>query len=525
MVQDVVKTVGAVGDYASLADFAADLPADLVAADECWVATLTNGPADPGGAIIDTNCDATRFVVIRAAAGEGPGDHLDPAVDPLRAQAGKGAMIETATGDAVTVTGATTRVAIENIQIVALAGSAVSDDGAAQIFSVANAILEANGTIAAVTVRGAGTIAHCAVIQHGAGDGIALVDGAVAEACTVVKPPKVVADGMGVSFGGSPAAGARSCFVTGFRRAYGTGSGTAEALASDQMNILGVADDFADPYWTAVSATVNPGDSVPGPYGVPLQWLGNNLNAFARFDGPVIWSLAPGERIGFSVIVAQPTTLVSAILLDATAGRPELRITWTGNPPTVALLAQTAGFAARVGTLTDLGSGLWRLYLEAENTTAGAIDVTPSLYVTRDVGNSGLNVGLYAGAMMAGTGHLGTGFVEAGAVPGTSPLDGIDPLDAILSVTEGAEDLRPVDGGPLAGVGTTSAGADLYLRYRTAPDTVGAVTLSPAPVLTPDLYAMSTAFDAVRLIDQDDVLNAGLRRTVLPAAPSRRVGI
>lgn len=525
MVQDVVRTIGSGGDYATLSAFAAALPADLVAADERWIALLTNGAPDPGDAIVTTVCDATRYVLLRAAGGEGPGDLLDPQTDPLRAINGRGAMIETASGDALTVVGASTRLAVENLQIVAHAGAAISDDGTAEVFRIENAILEANSTIAAVTVRGGGTIEHCAVIQHGAGGGIALADGALAEACTVVKPPKPVADGTGISFSGSPAAGARSCFVAGFSRAYGQGAGVAEALVSDQVNILGVPDDFADPYWTAFSAAVDPGDTVPGPLGSPLQWLSNNLNAFARFEAPVIGSLPPGERMAFSAIVSQPTTLVNAILLDSTAGRPELRITWSGATPTTALIGQTAGFAARVGTLTDLGGGEWRLYLEAENTTASSIDVSPILYVTRDVSNTGLNVGLYAGAMMAGTGHLGTGFVEPGAVPGSGALEGIDPADAVFSVADGVEDLRPVAGGPLAGAGASGTGKDLYLRYRATPDTVGAVTLNPGPVITPDAYAMASVIDAVRLIDQDDVLNAISRRTVLPAAPSRRVGI
>ena len=347
MVQDVVRTIGVGGDFATLADFAAALPADLVAADERWIAEFWNGSADPGGAVISAVCDPTRHVVIRAAAGQGPGDLMDPANDALRGQPGKGALIQAATGDAVSVAGTGTRVAIANVQIVALTGVAVAADAATEILSIENTVLEANSALPAVTVRGSSSIAHCTVIQRGAGDGIALLDGALAEGCTVCKPPRVVADGVGVTFSGAPAPGARSCFVTGFRRCYGTGSATAEALVSDQVNILAVPDDFADPYWTAVSASVNPVDTVPGPYGFPLQWLGNNLNAFARFDGPVIASLPPGERIAFSMIVAAPTSLVSAILLDAAAGRPELRITWTANPPTVGLLGQLADFAAR----------------------------------------------------------------------------------------------------------------------------------------------------------------------------------
>ncbi len=524
MVQIVLKTVGVGGDYATLAAFATALPADLVAADELWVAELYHGAVDPGGAVIQTVCDATRHVIVRAAAGEGPGDVMDPATDPLRVQTSRGAIIEAATGDAISVAGPATRLEIANLQISALIGAAVATDGLAELASVDGCLFEADTSLPAVTVSG-GSMAGSAVIQHGSGDGIALVDGASAEGCTIVKPPRLVADGLGISFAGTPAPGARSCFVTGFRQAYGAGSGVAEALVSDQENVLAVPDDFADPYWTAVAATVNTGNTVPGPYGVPLQWLGNNQNSFSRFDGPVIVSLAPGARIGFSVIVAQPTALVSAILLDSTDGRPELRVTWTANPPTVGLLAQTAAFAARVGTVTDLGGGQWRLFLEAENTTAAALDVTPSVYVTRDVSNSGLNVGFYAGSMMAGTGHLGTGYVETGAVPGTGAVEGVDPAAAINGVDDGSEDLRPIAGGPLAGIGAAAGSADFYIRYRNAPDTVGAVTLQPAATASGQDVVLGSGLDPVVMVDQQDILSATARRTVLPASPDRRIGI
>ena len=520
----VARNIGVGGDFATLADFAAALPADLVMADEIWVAELFDGPADPGGAVIETICDATRYVVVRAAAGQGPADRMDPGGDPLRATPSKGAMIDAVTGDAILVQGASTRVEVFNLQVAAQAAAALTDDGAAAIARIEGCIIEADTSVAAVSLRG-GVISHSTILQRGSGDGLALSDGALAQGCTLVKTPRVVADGVGITFAGTPVPGARSCFVSGFRQAYGTGAGTAEALVSDQENVLAVSDDFADPFWTAVAATVNAGDTVPGPYSVPLQWLGNNLNAFSRFDGPVVASVAPGERMKFTLIVAQPTALVSAILLDSSAGRPELRVTWTSNPPGIGLLGQVASFAARAGTVTDLGNGLWRLYLEAENTTAAPIDVLPSVYVTRDVSNSGLNVGLYAGSMMAGTRHLGTGYVGLGAVPGLGAVEGVDPDLALISVADGTEDLRPVAAGPLAGVGGADGMTDLYLRYRNSPDTAGAVSLEASEVASADEVAVATTSDAVRLVDQDDVVTAVSRRTVLPAGPNRRIGV
>ena len=65
----------------------------------------------------------------------------------------------------------------------------------------------------------------------------------------------------------------------------------------------------------------------------------------------------------------------------------------------------------------------------------------------------------------------------------------------------------------------------MYLRYRSAPDTVGAVTLSPAAQVVPATGEIPSSLDAVRLIDQADVLTAAARRTVLPGGPVRRIGI
>ena len=169
MVQDVVRTIGSGGDHATLVAFAAAIPVDLVAADERWIAILSNGAADPGGVVINTVCDATRYVVIRAAGGEGPGDLMNPDFDPLRVTTGKGALIDAATGDAVSVAGASTRLAVENVQIRALSGAAVTDDGAAENFRITHSVIEANSAIAAVSVRGGGAIAHSAVVQSGTG--------------------------------------------------------------------------------------------------------------------------------------------------------------------------------------------------------------------------------------------------------------------------------------------------------------------------------------------------------------------
>lgn len=523
MTEIVIKAIGPGRDYPTLAAWAAALPPDLTAIDQCHVAELWADADDPGGAMIETVCDPTRYVIVRAAPGQALSDLADPDADPLAP--GPGALIQAASGDAITIVGAGTRVALQSLQIVAQAGSAVSDDGLGACVGLTRCLIDANGADAAASLRGVGALASgTALIQRGSGDGFALADGAVADGCTVFKPGRNVADGFGVSSTGAPATEVRSTIAFGFRQAFGPGIGTADALVSDQTNVIAAPDNFADPFWTAVSSTVDTLDTIPGPFGVPLQRLGNNQNGFARFDGPVVATIAPGETFVFSTIVASPTSLVSAILLDSTAGKPELRVTWTANPPTAALLGMTAQFAARAGSVTEIAPGTYRLLLEAENTTAAPLDVTPIFYVTRGVENVGLNVGMYAGNVMAGTGHLGTGFVFPGAVPGTNALEGVDPVAALADVSGTAPDLRPVTGGPLEGAGGASE-PDAYARHRLTPDTAGAVTLNPAPVVTASDLVIEFRVDAARAIDAADILAAQRNRVATPASPSRIVGV
>lgn len=526
MVEIVISSVGPGRDYGTLAEFALAVPPSLVVSDQRWVALLSSDAEDPGGAVFRTICDATRYVEVRAAPGEGFDDFLDPASDPLAVTPGQGALIRTTAGTAILAELPGTQVHLTSLQIIAHSGAALADDGDGSIFNVDRCLIEADGSSAAATVRGAGAcIANSVIVQRGAGDGIALFDGAAAKSCSLIKPPRDVADGFGVTGAGPVLPTAEACLAFGFRQAFDGNLATADRLVTDQTNYLDVADNLADPYWIKVSSTVDGLNTLPGPYNVPLQWTGNNLNSFSRFQASVGKTVDPGERIAFSAIVAQPTALVSALLFSSTAGNPELRITWTATPPTVELFGQTSALMTTNGALTALGNNTYRMFLEAENTTTSPVTVTPILYVTRGVENAGLQVGMYAGNLMAGCGNLGTGFVEADALPGTNAQDGIIPEDAVETYTASLLDMRPVTGGPLEGSGTPVASTDSYFQVRKAPDTIGAASLNIGPVLRPRAVRSALGFDAARLIDANDILTAQRDRTVLPASQSRRIGV
>ena len=526
MVEVLIRTVGPGRDYETLADFAAAVPPSLVAVDQRWIAEMSSDAEDPGGAVFRTASDTSRFVEVRAAPGEGFDDFMDPDNDVLAVTPGKGALIRTQNGDAIRAELLGTRVHVRSMQIVTEDGAALADDGDGNIFNVDRCIIDATGSAPAITMRGVGAkLSNCAIVQRGSGHGVYLERGTEAQNCTAVKPPKDVADGFGFTGEGSPFPNIHACVAFGFRQAFTLSFGTADRLVSDQTNVLPVADNLADPYWIKISSTVDTLNTVPGPFNVPLQWLGNNLNSFSRFQSSTGKIVEPGETIAFSAIVAQPTALVSALLLNSSIGNPELRVTWTSTPPAVGLLGQTSALRLVAGTVTDLGNDTYRLLVEAENTSASAVSVTQILYVTRGVENSGLLVGLYGGNLMAGCGNLGTGFVTSGQLPGLNRQDGIRPEDAVVSVSEAAPDLRPVAGGPLDAQGSPVPATDGYLRVRNDPDTIGPVSLNTGPLIRPQIARTAANFDAVRLIDSNDVLNAQRQRTVLPAAQSRRIGV
>ncbi len=253
-----------------------------------------------------------------------------------------------------------------------------------------------------------------------------------------------------------------------------------------------------------------------------MQRVGSNLNAFSYFSAGVVHSLQPGERFAFSMIVSDVTAIISALLLDALPNRPEMRVDWQTSPPTVSIVGAGASLQTVAGDVTDLGGGGYRMFLEAENTTAAPVDVAPIFYVTRGMENVGLEVGMYAGSAMAGNGHLGNGFTTAGSVPGSDPVAGFDPSEVFQDETDALLDLRPVQGSALDTIAPVSlTRPDLYRRYRTSPETIGAVALSVVESTAVSDLTIGTSADAVHALDEAEILSAFHKRTMLPDSPPR----
>ncbi|MEL7000793.1 MAG: hypothetical protein AAFP68_21305 [Pseudomonadota bacterium] len=521
----IVAKIGPGEDFPTLAAWADALPSDLTVSDEIRIAELLDTAEDPGNVLISTTCDETRHVIVRASAGMSVADLSDPATSPLRIEPGQGATIRAVTGDAIQLGSTATRAEVHGLQIEAQAGAALTDNGG-QFTAVSGCICSGDTADAVVAIRGNASIIQASVvIQRGSGDGVELRSGARADGLTIFKPERPVADGFGIFATEAPDSTVTKTIAFGFGQAFGPGIGSASALASDQMNLLSAPDDLSAPAWTRVSASIDPGDTVVGPSGVLLQKVGNNLNGFSYFGAEPIAGLAPGDRLAFNIIVSDVTAVISALLLDSTIGKPELHVDWSATPPGVTMLGASSTLQATNGTLTDLGGGAYRMFLEAENTSSAPIDATPIFYVTRGVENVGLDVGMYAGAAMAGDGHLGAGFILPGAVPGSNPVEGLAPTVALISADGSLPDLRPIAGTDLelAGGTTVASGQDIYGRPRRDPETIGAVALNAAPSTVPSPLAVPTMIEAAHAFDEREILAAYRARTVLPASPARTI--
>ena len=486
MVEYVIHPVGPGEKFETLAAWARALPVDLTAVDQLWVAELRATGEDPGNATIRTVCDETRYVEIRPATGQGFAELTDPVTDPVAPGMGLGAMLHCLRGDALRTEGPGTRVHLHGLQIMAEDGAALSDDEKGGFALIDGCLIEAHTPGPAVTVRGAqAKFRASGLLQRGCGDGIRLADGASAEGVTVLKPVRPTADGIGIVATHPGKSAVSSSAVFGFRQAFGFGLSLGAGVACDQNNQLSGPENFAHPAWTSNGAGVDPLDTKPGPFAVPLRRLCNCQNGFASFEHRQMLELPPAQQMCFSVLVTAPTVRSSGLVLLSSAGNVALKVGWVDTPANTTVIGHPDGLSVVDGGLVDLGDGCFRLWLVAHNSTKATLAVRPVLQVSAGIENAGMNLGLYAGCAMAGAGYIGTGFVPSDATKNVA-LPGVDPEAALRSASGHMPDLRPVEGGPLDSA-APGCGRDLLGRHRLSPETVGALSLNPAPrfVTTP----------------------------------------
>lgn len=450
MTRTIRHNIGPDGDFPTLAEWASALPRDLIAEDARYVAQLGGQIPDPGGIVIASRSDATRSITICPRPGEGFRDLYDPLTDALAPAPELGAMIQSLTGDAIRIHAAQAHVEIHGLQMICENGAVTGETAGTVGVVLGDCMIDANSAHPAVTLTGpASRMTGCTLIQRGLGDGICLRDGARIANSLIFKPERPVATGSGVATGTGRGCEASSVAVFGFRQSFAKGLSKARHLVSDQVNLVPAATDLADPAWQRTGASVDPMNTVPGPFAIPMQRVGNNQNGFSRLEGPVLGRCEPGERFSASLAIAQPTSLTSALTLGSVRCTAELMIDWRTTPPTTHLSRPRGTLQAKAGGITALGGETWRLWLEVENTGADPQDIRLGLHISRGTENVGLLLGMYAGMAMAGPGHLGNGFVPSGTALGPDCIEGVDPARALHSVDETAPDLRPLPGGPL----------------------------------------------------------------------------
>lgn len=197
----VERTIGTGGDYATLADWFAACPADLVAVDQIWRGLVKNQEFVSSGTLVTIGgktVSASCYVELTAEAGASFLDHADKATNPLRYDATKGASLKfTGNGQVgVQISQAYTR--ISKLQIISTADGTSSpalnvSTASATNCDINQCIVESsNGsTLGTLSLSGSGNVVRNSVIVQRKNDAAAvfggLVNGSSAYNCTYVS--------------------------------------------------------------------------------------------------------------------------------------------------------------------------------------------------------------------------------------------------------------------------------------------------------------------------------------------------
>lgn len=244
MPTDVTRTIGTSSrDYSTLAAWEADIPADLVTADERWIGECYNDSefTDAVNHVCDIAShasDATRHIILRAATGEGFRDHANKATNPLR--------YDHSVGVGVQHSDTTT----SNKSAVRVAGTAF-----VQIFGLQLKSRSRYGEGCALFSGSNSTLVDSNILERDSTAGGPAVAFAAAAGCklrsTAVIQRSNGGDGVQILFGNS-AGGVYGCTIV---RTTGTGAYAVESHIPNDFVIKNTAafgfTDFAD--WTASS--------------------------------------------------------------------------------------------------------------------------------------------------------------------------------------------------------------------------------------------------------------------------------
>lgn len=199
----ITKSIGTTGrDYSTIASFEAAIPADITASDEIWVGECYNDSEFLVTAAISfsgSTTDATRYIVLKTAAGQSFRDHANKLTNALRYNQSNGVGIRTTTSYIDLISVAEDNVRFEGLQIqnAGTNGSgnyAWTKSGTRDGLQVRNCIIERSGAGHGVLIEGANSFvvnSTCVMYTNGStiGNGITSQNSAAAViACTVLRP-------------------------------------------------------------------------------------------------------------------------------------------------------------------------------------------------------------------------------------------------------------------------------------------------------------------------------------------------
>lgn len=265
----ITKSIGTTGrDYSTLQAFFDAIPANLVTADEQWIGEVYNdGLISTTGSqsLTGKTTDATRNVILRAAAGQSFNDHANKRTNPLRVNQSNGATITITSGSSVFVlTIAANYTVVEGLQF-----DGDSDERAA------------------INVTGTNCEIRDCICEGGSATsyGVVVIDGA---SCNVVNCVAIQLRDFGVGFvSGGNSAGFYNCTAfrasaigptrAGFRRNYD--SPIAKNCASFNFS------DGWDSGWSSSSSNnATDGSTAPGSGSLTGLTLSNQFESVAT-DG------------------------------------------------------------------------------------------------------------------------------------------------------------------------------------------------------------------------------------------------
>ncbi|MEO1293279.1 MAG: hypothetical protein AAFV62_10680 [Pseudomonadota bacterium] len=435
----ITKTVGPGGDVPDLAAGFALLPPDLITAGERWRFLLSASAPDPAGATLTALGDASHTVEVRAAPGQDLRDLHDSETTPYAAAPAKGAVIEAASGSAVSTASGTWLV----LTGITLLSPETALDAAG---TVIGSRCHLRGGGASVARLGpSSTLAASVIEQTGSGDGVEIGEGGSIERSTVYHraDPLVWSTGLRATGNATLANSVVAGFSTPVSGAWSASSG----VNADDAGLNLVGPGTGSPSWGGTAQVA--ADAIQAPDGVSLASLCTDADGASRRVS-LDYALDPAvPDYLFSLYVKPDPAVPHAAFLRFYVGSSFIRLLLD---PTTGELTDFFGYTGTVleRQSVDVGGGWYRLSIRFANngTDNGSFQLYPafteSLSNTASAPTATGTMGLFAPYLAAGQ---GLGSVPVSANPPATParLATLVQASDVLRAEENPETAEPLD--------------------------------------------------------------------------------